>query len=79
LKASHVSSAEASRGKINFNGNFSPVISILFLTGVNHLRPGTDKSRKEMNELLCTADARTETFTDSETNRICAMASLMKV
>ncbi len=39
----------------------------------------TDESRRAMNELLCAADARTETFTDSETNRICAMASLMKV
>jgi len=39
----------------------------------------TAESRKAMNELLCAADARTETFTDSETNRICSIASLMKV
>jgi cytidylate kinase len=39
----------------------------------------TDESRRVLVELLCTADVRTETLTDSETNRICAMASLMKV
>jgi len=39
----------------------------------------TDESRRAMVELLCATDARTETFTDSETNRICSIASLMKV
>jgi cytidylate kinase len=39
----------------------------------------TSESRKAMDDLLCTADARTETLTDSETNRICSIASLMKV
>ena len=39
----------------------------------------TPESRKAMVDLLCTADARTETLTDSETNRICSIASLMKV
>ena len=37
------------------------------------------ESRRAINELLCTADARTETLTDSETQRICSIASLMKV
>jgi cytidylate kinase len=39
----------------------------------------TDESRRAMVDLLCTADARTETLTDSERNRICSIASLMKV
>ena len=39
----------------------------------------TSESRRAMVELLCTADARTETLKDSETNRICSIASLMKV
>ena len=39
----------------------------------------TSESRRAMIELLCTADARTETLTDSETNRICSIASMMKV
>ena len=39
----------------------------------------TAESRRAMDKLLIAADARTETLTDSETNRICAMASLMKV
>jgi cytidylate kinase len=37
------------------------------------------ESRKAMVDLLCTADARTQNLTDSETNRICSLASLMKV
>ena len=39
----------------------------------------TDESRRAMVELLCTADAKAKNFTDSETNRICSIASLMKV
>ena len=39
----------------------------------------TPESRRALIELLCTADARTETVTDSETDRICSIASLMKV
>jgi cytidylate kinase len=39
----------------------------------------TPESRRAMNEMLCAADARTETLTDSETSRICSIASLMKV
>ncbi|MGA9177105.1 MAG: cytidylate kinase-like family protein [Desulfobacterales bacterium] len=39
----------------------------------------TPESRRAMIELLCTADARTETLTDSEADRICSIASLMKV
>lgn len=39
----------------------------------------TDESRRAMVELLCTADGKSKTLTDSETNRICSIASLMKV
>jgi cytidylate kinase len=39
----------------------------------------TPESRKAMNDLLCKSDVRTVTLTDSETNRICSIASLMKV
>jgi cytidylate kinase len=39
----------------------------------------TAESRKAMLEKVCAADARTETLTDSETNRICSIASLMNV
>jgi cytidylate kinase len=39
----------------------------------------TAESRKAMLEKVCVADARTETLTDSETNRICSIASLMNV
>ena len=39
----------------------------------------TAESRKAMVDQLCTADARTEAFTDSETHHICSIASLMNV
>ncbi len=39
----------------------------------------TAESRTAMVEQVCAADVRTETLTDFETNRICSIASLMKV
>jgi cytidylate kinase len=39
----------------------------------------TSESRKAMNELLMNADAHAKNFTDFETDRICSIASLMKV
>jgi len=39
----------------------------------------TAKSRRAMDELLITADAGAKTLTDSETNHICSMASLMRI
>jgi hypothetical protein len=48
-----------------------------FLTGANHLRSGTDKSRKAMIEFLGEADTRIETLTDSERNHTCFIISLM--
>jgi len=39
----------------------------------------TAKSRRAMDELLIAADAGAKTLTDSETNHICSMASLMRI
>jgi len=39
----------------------------------------TANSRRAMDELLIAADAGVKTLTDSETNRICSIASLMRV
>lgn len=39
----------------------------------------TAKSRRAMDELLIAADAGAKTLTDSETNHICSIASLMRI
>jgi cytidylate kinase len=54
-------------------------VDIICETAMSERYKITEESRGAMNELLCAADARTETFTDSEINRICYMASLMRV
>jgi len=39
----------------------------------------TAESRKAMDELLIAADGKSKTLTDFETDRICSIASLMRV
>jgi len=54
-------------------------VDIICKTAVLDRFKTTDESRKAMVELLCTADGKSKTLSDSETHRICSIASLMKV
>jgi cytidylate kinase len=54
-------------------------VDVICKTAALDLFKPTAQSRKAMVELLCTADEKSKTLTDFETDRICSLASVMQV